>query len=258
MLSNNLAQAETRAREVIVAAEAAGRPQVREHATFVVDRVIPDARHSREAIVTFIDLARERLEETLRVHNVDHARGAFGDLVSQLNRLIADVSHAAADAGLTRAHINVDLAEAAVELARLRALVVRRVAEADQARQKAIDKALESSLVWLGGPLAKLIQEAVSLARDGTLSEHVSINAIRDLERAQDDASRYQSSIVGLEQLNRTAEDVASSLQGLLNILALTSGHLRNASEDIGEAGQIELFCHTALLDLENLATDVA
>lgn len=52
--------------------------------------------------------------------------------------------------------------------------------------------------------------------------------------------------------------DLTQGVQALLNGVAILLGHAQNARDDLTDAAHLELFCHTAILDLDHLRQDAA
>jgi hypothetical protein len=256
MLLDRLEDAKARAVDVMHASEVAQRWEPAAHARMIVERVTPDALRNRAALLGFADSATQTINGLLQRNEIESAKAAFDLLLDELFQLSMEVNQVQAEAGLARAAINQDFAETQSELAKLNVLVTERARAAATADQAVRENALRASLSWLAGPLGKAIEEIVSLAQRGDLTESVLANAVRDLQRAQFDVARIQAASASLSQLNVCAAGLANVMQDLVNTIALALGHLKNARDDMTEPSHLELFCRTAILDLENLRRD--
>lgn len=258
MLTAVLNEAEARARRVVAIADGAARSEPRDHARLVADQVVPDGRRISGEVVAFSNRSTDRIQQVLRLNDLATGRAELANIQRELADMSVRIFRLNADANAARAAIQYDLAKVDRDIADLRVRVSARTSEAVAAGEKARQRSARSAWTWLAGPLGKAIDELVGLIQDGSSTEATAKHALEELHRARDDVRHMEDAANSLTLLADCATDLTRGLQGLANTVAVVLGHAQNASEDLAEAHHLELFCRTAILDLDNLRQDSA
>ncbi len=257
MLKTTIDNTRHEAKLALEAAIGIGREEPAAHAGMVLDRLVPDADALRIELLEFARRSIEQVRAVLETGRISDSKALFSDLAGGLGAFTEKLGGLQSAMATARAVINADHAAVQVDLARLHAVVVEKVAHEQALRDKVRDNALIASLTWLS-PIAKLVSTIVSVAKDGGPTELVLVQAIQELEQVRDEAARMDAALRGLTQLGNCTTMLGEGLQGLVLGVALTQGHMRNAANDLEGAPGVELFCRTAVLDLEDLERQVA
>ena len=258
MLQKKLDEAAMQGARVVASATVLGRPAPVEHGRAIVHQVVPSLRDARARLLDLVGRTIAELQQALRRNDLDAARGQFEASAALLFGAMLEWRTLSAEAIKVRELLAQDMAQVQLEIARLNVIVAQRTQQAAEANAKIREHALRTSLTWLGGPLAKLIDEIVSLAQSGGLTEMQLADGVRELKQAQREVENASAASGALSALADGMGSLASTVQGLANTLALAIGHMQNAVADLTEASLLELFVTTAIQDLEDVRRDAA
>lgn len=263
MLSELLQTVGKKARAVADGQPFPGTGAAMDHAREVATGLLPRAEQGRLQVAAFANDASAEVRSALATRDPATMRATFERLLIRLSAVRGCVDAIASEANGKRAQLGSDVTDLDVRISAMGQQVIVLQNQAAAVSQRIEDQKLRTGLTWGFGvicPLVKIIDEIVSLAQDGTLTEAQLGNLIGQLERLRADIDRANVTQTMLIGLRDAATDLTGGMQSLANDIAITAGELISARDDLaeGDAATVELCGQTALLDLDRLRADAA